>query len=419
MRLRDYQHEAVNETHRVFLEKQSALAVMATGLGKCQGRGTPILMYDGSVFSVEDIKPGDVLMGPDSEPRVVTSVCSGVGEMYKVTPKKGDSYTVNDCHVLSLKITGLSNDRKKYVCDCNGKRYTNGDIVHITVTDYLRSSKTFQHVAKGYRVGVEFKRKQNLRIPPYILGTWLADGNALYPIIYTPDQEVINEVLKYAEEMQLCITYGPPCGEAKAVRVRSYSRKWHANYMLEGLKKHSLIRNKHIPLCYKTASRKDRLELLAGLLDGDGSLFGGCYDYISVSKQLANDVAYLVRSLGFATEVKSCKKTCCNNGVTKTYYRLCISGDVSEIPCRVPRKQAEKRLQKKDVLSVGIKVEHIGIDNYYGFTLDGNDRRYLMGDFTVTHNTVFFGHIIKDTPKRAMVIAHREELVKAVSPQFE
>jgi hypothetical protein len=34
----------------------------------------------------------------------------------------------------------------------------------------------------------------------------------------------------------------------------------------------------------------------------------------------------------------------------------------------------------------GITVESKGRDNYYGFTLDGNNR-YLLGDFTVTHNT--------------------------------
>ena len=40
----------------------------------------------------------------------------------------------------------------------------------------------------------------------------------------------------------------------------------------------------------------------------------------------------------------------------------------------------------KDVLVTGIKVEYLKEDDYYGFTLDGNCR-YLMGDFTVTHNT--------------------------------
>src|ERR1700730_1827818 len=42
-----------------------------TGSGKCLGKHTRVLMYDGSIKNVEDIQPGDLLMGPDSRPRTV------------------------------------------------------------------------------------------------------------------------------------------------------------------------------------------------------------------------------------------------------------------------------------------------------------------------------------------------------------
>ena len=57
---------------------------------------------------------------------------------------------------------------------------------------------------------------------------------------------------------------------------------------------------------------------------------------------------------------------------------------IEQIPTK--QKVGGKVLNQKDVLVSSIKVKHIGRDKYYGFTLDGNFR-YLLGDFTVTHNT--------------------------------
>ena len=54
---------------------------------------------------------------------------------------------------------------------------------------------------------------------------------------------------------------------------------------------------------------------------------------------------------------------------------------------KIKRKQADPRGQIKDVLVTGVTVKEKSKDNYYGFTLDGN-HRYVLGDFTVTHNTI-------------------------------
>jgi hypothetical protein len=63
---------------------------------------------------------------------------------------------------------------------------------------------------------------------------------------------------------------------------------------------------------------------------------------------------------------------------------------MSEVPTRVIRKQAAARQQVKSVLVTGIKVEKIGRGRYYGFSLSG-DGLFLLGDFTVTHNSMFCG----------------------------
>jgi hypothetical protein len=152
-----------------------------------------------------------------------------------------------------------------------------------------------------------------------------------------------------------------------------------------------MINDKHIPHVYKCNSRQVRLQVLAGLIDSDGhySSKDKCFTIIQKSNQLTDDILYIARSLGFAAYCKKVTKSWSYKGVKKQgiYNRVIISGDgLHEVPTKVPRKRAEKRLQKKNALLTGINVKPVGKGNYYGFTLDGNNR-YLLGDFTVTHNT--------------------------------
>ena len=106
MQLRDYQElaiEAVRDSYRA--GHRRTLLVSPTGSGKCYGKGTPILMYNGSIKSVEDIAVGDLLMGPDSLPRRVESLARGREEMVRITHVKGDPFECNRSHILCLDIT--------------------------------------------------------------------------------------------------------------------------------------------------------------------------------------------------------------------------------------------------------------------------------------------------------------------------
>ena len=98
MQLREYQQDCIST-----IEAQppgSYLVQMATGLGKCFAPGTEILMFDGTVKCVEDIKEGEQVMGVDSSPRTVVGLAHGTETMYRVTPVKGDPYVVNESHIL-------------------------------------------------------------------------------------------------------------------------------------------------------------------------------------------------------------------------------------------------------------------------------------------------------------------------------
>lgn len=349
------------------------MGVLMTGPAGCLAKGTPVLMFDGSIRPVELIVPGDLLMGPDSDSRMVLQLYRGKEMMYRVTPNKGDPYTVNESHILSLKMSYNASWKKK------------GEIVNISVRDYLNQSRTFKWSAKGWRTGISF-HEQALPIEPYILGLWLGDGSSAWPRITTPDQEVVDAISTYSADNGLYLSTQTKPGnmatdynfamQSNAGKAGGYNQNWMLN-VLRGL---NLINNKHIPEMYQFNSRQNRLELLAGLLDTDGSLSCGGYEISSKYDLLADGIMYLARGLGFAAT----DRIKWVNG--NPYHRIFISGDVDEIPMRIERKKAGPRQQIKDVLVTGIKVDPVGVDDYYGFELDG-DHLFMLGDFTVTHNT--------------------------------
>jgi superfamily II DNA or RNA helicase len=62
------------------------------------------------------------------------------------------------------------------------------------------------------------------------------------------------------------------------------------------------------------------------------------------------------------------------------------------------------------VLKYRIHLEKLPEDDYYGFEIDGN-RRFVLGDFTVTHNTVMAIKIISMVAKKTLIVVHKEFLL--------
>lgn len=400
MKLRPFQQQLKQQVYDVWREKPHAVVglVLPTGGGKCLGIDTPVLMHDGTVKMVQDIRVGDVLMGPDSAPRNVLSLARGSEQLYRVTPVKGDSYVVNESHILSLKMTGT------------------GEVVNLSVREYMSASATFRHCAKGWRSAVDFPVKHDsLLIPPYLMGVWLGDGNSRWFSFTTGDPEIAQEVMGFASDLDMTVRVDK--NSPGSVNLRVVNRLGRAGVagakgapLGNELRKLDLIRNKHIPHRYKTGSKSERLNLLAGILDTDGYYNGKGFDLVLSNERLMDDVIFVARSLGFAAYKSSCRKTCTNNGVTGDYWRCFISGNVENIPCKIARHKCSVRQQIKNPLVTGITVESIGVGDYYGFEIDG-DHLFMLGDFTVTHNTFTFSSILADHQGMSCAIAHRKELV--------
>lgn len=373
------------------------------GFGKCLSKNTPIIMYDGSIKMVQDIKVGDQLMGDDSTPRNVLTLARGREMMYDIIPTKGDKYTVNESHILSLKCSST-----------HSKKYRKGEIYDISVEDYLNLPKCFHGRGGsllGYRVPIIFPKK-DVDIEPYFLGCWLGDGSNRNLGITNIDEPIINYCYEYSRKLKLdiriCDSKGTRC---PTYFITSHNKK--PNSLVKFFHKYKLFNNKHIPLDFKCNDRQTQLELLAGIIDSDGSLKCKCYDIIQKNEQLLDDIIYLAKSLGFAAYKNVCKKSCIYKGEKRegTYYRTTIHGKgLEEIPVKCERKKCTPRKQIKDALVTRIKVIKKEEDDYYGFELDGN-HRYVLGDFTVTHNTVIALNIISKLKKKTLVIVHKEFLV--------
>lgn len=406
--LRDYQENIVDIYNQHISKQESGgggILEIFCGAGKCLGLNTPIMMFDGTIKMVQDVVVGDLLMGDDSTPRKVLTLAQGREQMYKVIPNKGDSYVVNESHILSLKSSTNFN-----------KKYTKNSIHDISVLDFLKLPKTFHGRAGplvGYRVPIIFPKKV-VDLDPYLLGFWLGDGWSKGAGITIQDSTILKYFVSDCFQNKHSSLYLQYTGKHYDYRINSINKKTTgSNYFLNILKKYDLINNKHIPHHYKCNERQVQLELLAGLIDSDGCTSNNCYEIIQKNETLLDDIIYLSRSLGFAAYKKQCKKSCMYKGEKRegTYYRTFIHGKgLEEIPVKCPRKKLNIRKQIKSALHTRIRLEKMSIDNYYGFEIDGN-RRFVLGDCTVTHNTVMALKIVEMIQKKTLILVHKEFLM--------
>src|SRR3990167_7389495 len=349
-------------------------------MGKCLGRGTKVVMFDGTLKNVEDIEVGDQLMGDDSTPRNVFSLARGREKMYWVRQNKGINYRVNESHILSLKRS-----RNEY-------KHKNGDILNISIKEYNEKSDKFHSNYKGYKVAIDFK-EQPLTIEPYFLGLWLCDGHSSSVNITTQDSEIVDYLNSYAKKLNLQVTKQNSKDRCPVYGITSGQRgisKFEDNSLQAKLRELGILKNKHIPHIYLQNSQINRLELLAGLIDSDGYYDKefNVFEIVQKNENLAKEIKFLADSLGFRVSFKVKKAKIKKIDYECDVYRLRIVGDLDKIPTKIKRKKARELIAKRNFQHTGIKIEYDKVDDYYGFTIDGN-HLFLLEDMTVTHNTSF------------------------------
>jgi superfamily II DNA or RNA helicase len=420
--LRPRQSQLVQRCVDALTQHGNTLAVAPTG---CHAPDTPILMLDGSIKPVQDIVLGDQLMGPNCRPRRVLRLIYGRDQMYQIRPLKGQPFVVNADHVLTL------------VCAANAIGHVRDSVVDIKLRDYLESPPMYRHVHKLFRVAVDFAVRARPDLDPYLLGVMLGAGEFTGGIGLNIAEDAVRECL--SEKVK---NHGLRLKAERSVdglinryglvgprsRINELSYLLHVVLGVSADEAHSRC----IPDAFKLGSRALRLQVMAGVLDTDGfeGHRKGGFEYVSVSRQLAVDLAFVACSLGLLATVRETKAGGKSGdqaeGKSADLSQWCchISGDCTQIPTRIARKRQAFGEHSSDVSRSGFTVHPVGEGEYFGFTLDG-DGRYLMGDFTVTHNSgktimlsAVSGELLKDGAK-ACVLAHRTELTGQNRAKFE
>ncbi|MDD4970826.1 MAG: SNF2-related protein [Paludibacter sp.] len=279
----------VAEYCKILLENNEPI-VLAAWHRECFAKGTQVIMFDGSLKNIEDVKVGDTLIGPDSQARNVLSLINGAGQLFKIIPTKGNPFICSENHILTL--------------------YKDGKYIKNTVSEYIKLSPRQQQKRLLYRSNaITFKNGTDIH-EPWLLGYWLGNGNSSLNgiTISSAEPEVYHEAEKIAKKYNLkinifdnklnsCCFYNFTSGRGG---------KWGRNKLLNVFKELGLDNNKHIPLIYKTSSISERKELLAGLIDSDGYVYKGACgaSFVNKNKILVIDVAFICRSLGLAAYIK-------------------------------------------------------------------------------------------------------------------
>lgn len=352
-------------------DAEEITALFARQSGKCLAKGTPILYFDGTTHPVEDVKVGDLLMGDDSTPREVKSLSRGRERMIQVVPnsKSHASYTVNASHIMSV------------VSRRDGS-------VHDLPISVLEKYKRVDQNYLGYSRPVHFPEK-DLPVSPYWFGLWLGDGSSHDVGITTGDPEVVSFLNKYASEVGMRVSVYEEKSNCNTYAITNGNKGGGnggiVNPLRNALRDLCVLKNKHVPQVFKSNSRRNRLEIIAGLIDSDGSRSTvpgkeNSGEVTFKNETLAKDTQWLLRSIGLRASLRP-KPV----GHT-TYWRVCFYGDLSCIPTKIKRKQWKKLPQRENPLHYGFALRDVGEGDYYGFTIDKN-KRFMLGDFVVTHNT--------------------------------
>ena len=234
-------------------------------------------------------------------------------------------------------------------------------------------------------------------IDPYVLGAIIGDGCITDCIIEqgcvqftTMDQEIVNRFISVGYDMSK--SKQKPNSRAKDYRICDKD-------LINGIKKLGIAGNKSqshtIPYAYKYASIENRIKLMQGLIDTDGYVDKrGHIVYTSTSKSLAEDVAFIVRSLGGVATITKGKAGYKKNGQyiqCSDAYDVQIRTKINPDLCGLTRK---KELAKYEfnggVSELGkriVDIEYIGIKEGRCITVDDPSGLYVANDFTVTHNS--------------------------------
>ena len=252
-----------------------------SGYLSIKGTVDVIIKEDDNYFRVLDYKGlpvGTEIPTPDGwktmgDLEVGDTVFDQYGQQTQINGKSQQK--IKDCYKITF------DDTSTVVCDDEHYwKLLNGDTVQIkdlAVGDRISVAKPLDC---GY---------VDLPIDPYTLGIWLGDGRNKNGEICSGDDFIFETISSRGFDIGGDLDKNKPNAKSRTIyKLRT------------SLRENNLLHNKHIPEIYFRASYDQRLDLLRGLMDSDGSVnvFRKQCVFMNCNKALSNDVKHLLLTLG-------------------------------------------------------------------------------------------------------------------------
>ena len=359
-------------TQRLFL-----LILMPRGhLKALKTEGTTVLTPSG-FRNYKDLKVGDKVIGENGlATKVIAVHPASRMELYKVTTNDGREITCNKEHLFKIRVRQNSTRWQVRNLEWILKRYSKERYDK-------RDGKThFEHVVQLKPISVSF-RKKDLPIDPYTLGMWLGDGTSSNANMTSADPEIFD----YSS-------------------FDWYKRKPKYLYNAHGLQKilriNNLKNNKHIPDGYLVSSYEQRLELLRGLMDTDGTCHceGGIGYFSNTKYRLIKNFVELVRSLGGVAMV--CKVNQTVNGLPYDTWTVSVRLPNDLNPFNLKRKVNQYTGLKRELTINIVDVEKVEDAVANCITVESDDGMFIADDYFPTHNSslITIGKSIQEILKK-------------------
>lgn len=206
-----------------------------------------------------------------------------------------------------------------------------------------------------------------LPVHPYLLGLWLGDGAKSSPIISVGKEDIENTLANIKQYWDR-VSIRPDNGGNYVVSLLG---------IIDKFRELNLIKNKHIPDEYLHASVEQRLELLQGLIDSDGTIChdgtkSGTVTFCNTNSFIIDGICELIGSLGI--------KYTCIEKPAKLYGRF-----ISKSWCVSFSTSQHKRSLARSIVSIE-KVETVPTRC---LRVDSEDGLFLITNrFITTHNSV-------------------------------
>jgi predicted phage terminase large subunit-like protein len=220
----------------------------------------------------------------------------------------------------------------------------------------------------------------DLPIDPYLLGSWLGDGASKDQCIYGHLDD-IDGIEAHAQS--LGYKTSRKHGKENTWSIRVYGL--YAQLVAMGL-----LNNKHVPAAYLRASAPQRLALLQGLMDTDGTQDAKSIEFCNTNLDLANSVMELAISLGEKVTFKTGRATLYGKDCGPK-YRVTWRWNRFN-PFRMERKRVRMAAPAGQSFRHGnrmvVSIEPIEPKPMRCITVDSPSRLYLAGEGMIpTHNT--------------------------------